>query len=417
MTFFRSVALTVGMTLLAEYSYAEEKPFRPEAGKFPPLEKAYSYRGELVFVDHANRRGSIRVQGAGMYFRNKPHPFAMLPYGIIRYLGATADLRDIPLGTVLHVRAFLPPDPKLSAVPVLPINNRKKNAGYSGAGTAPAENHVLLLEDEASHCLREGKVWKLKEVDLKDSAGKIIARLESKTGGDKGEEETMTFDAATLIWRGREKLQVADLVDEGMWPESGKKSLHDQSVLLGITWRPTPDGIFTRFHVSDVWLDDVSIQRATLNQTQRHKAFIRSRWMPAFVDAIEYGKFGHAEVTATLFGGMDQSLYADFKQDVSAMMNPVENTLKHTHGAYGPGHMASRGRILEVMKTKGEAPLGSSGIRIRFKTDLIIEGIRPGRVVRVCPGNWPQVQIPREEYLGGNKLEERFPTPDIFPKY
>ena len=83
--------------------------FRPEAGKFPPLEKAHSYRGELVFVDHANRRGSIRVQGSGMFFRNDPHPFAMLPYGIVRYHGAPADLRDIPLGTVLHVRAFLPP--------------------------------------------------------------------------------------------------------------------------------------------------------------------------------------------------------------------------------------------------------------------------------------------------------------------
>ena len=94
--------------------------FRPESGKFPPLEKAHSYRGELVFVDHANRRGSIRVQGSGMFFRNDPHPFAMLPYGIVRYHGAPADLRDIPLGTVLHVRAFLPPDPKTSAVPVLP---------------------------------------------------------------------------------------------------------------------------------------------------------------------------------------------------------------------------------------------------------------------------------------------------------
>ena len=92
--------------------------FRPEAGKFPPLEKAHSYRGELVFVDHANRRGSIRVQGSGMFFRNDPHPFAMLPYGIIRYHGAPADLRDIPLGTVMHVRAFLPPDPATSAVPV-----------------------------------------------------------------------------------------------------------------------------------------------------------------------------------------------------------------------------------------------------------------------------------------------------------
>jgi len=49
--------------------------------------------------------------------------------------------------------------------------------------------------------------------------------------------------------------------------------------------------------------------------------------------------------------------------------------------------------------------------------DLILEGIRPGRVVRVRPGNWPQVQVPREEYLNDTSPEERFPTPAIFPKY
>ena len=210
---------------------------------------------------------------------------------------------------------------------------------------------------------------------------------------------------------------MADLVQEGIWPESGKKSLDDQAVLLGITWRPTPDGVFTRFHVSDVWLDDLAMQRAVHNQTETHKAFIRSRWMPGWVDDVEYGKFGTATVTATLFGGMNDSLYADFKKGVSAMMNPVENTLKHTHGAYGPRHMACRGPIIEVTRLEGKAPLGSSGIQVRFKTDLILEGIRPGRVIRICPGSWPQVQIPREEYLGGNKPEERFPTPDIFPKY
>jgi hypothetical protein len=341
----------------------------------------------------------------------------MLPYGIIRYHNAPAQLRDIPIGTVLHARGFLPPDPKLSAVPVLPINNRNKTAGYSGKGTAPAENHLILLEDEPSFCQREGKVWKLQEIELQNLAGKVVARRESKTASDKGKEETMTFDAATRIWRGREKLLVADLVQVGTWPESGKKSLDDQAVLLGITWRPTPDGVFTRFHVSDVWLDDVSIQRAARNQTETHKAFIRSRWIPGWVDAVEYGKFGTATITATLFGGMDDSLYADFKKGVSAMMNPVENTLKHTHGAIGPRHMACRGPILEVTRLDGKTPLGSSGIQVRFKTDLILEGIRPGRIIRICPGSWPQVQIPREEYLGGNKLEERFPTPDIFPKY
>lgn len=397
---------------------AEEPPFRPEAGKFPPLEKAHSYRGELVFVDHVNRRGSLRVQGDGMFFRNDPHPFAMLPYGIVHYHGAPADLRDLPLGTVLHVRAFLPPDPENSAVPVLPINNKEIDADHNrGAGIFPAENHVLLLEDEPSHCLREGKVWKLKQLELRDNQGMIIASREPKAGGDgEASEEKMTFDAAIRIWRGRERLGVADLIDEGIWPNSGKKSLDGQSVLLGITWKPTADGVFTRFHISDIWLDDVAMQRAAQNQTETHKTFIRSRWMPAWVDAVEYGKFGEATVTATLFGGMDESLYADFKKDVPALMNAVTNTLKHTHGQYGPAHMACKGPILQVTKTESEAPLGSSGIQIQFKTDLIIEGIRPGRIVRVRPGNWPQVQVPREEYVG-DSIEARFPTPAIFPKY
>jgi hypothetical protein len=153
------------------------KPFRPEAGKFPPLKKAHSYRGELVFVDHANRRGSIRVQSNGIFRFTAPHPFALLPYAVVRYHGAPADLRDIPLGTMLHVRAFLPPDPKTSAVPVLPVNNREKTKA-GNLGTAPAENHVLLLEDEPSHCLREGLVWKLKELEIKNNEGTILASRE-----------------------------------------------------------------------------------------------------------------------------------------------------------------------------------------------------------------------------------------------
>lgn len=392
------------------------EPYRPEAGKFPPIEKAYSYRGELVFLDHANRRGSLRVKGDGMFFRNDPHPFALLPYATVRYHGAPADLMDIPLGTVLHVRAFLPPDPKTSVVPVLPIDNKTKDANHNrGAGIFPAENHVMLLEDDPSHCQHEGLTWKLKEMDIKNFAGIILATCEPKEGANgKATEEKLTFDAATRVWRGREALTIEDLVTEGAWPADGKKSLNGQSVLLGISWKPTPDGIFTRFHISDIWLDDASIQRAASQQTETHKAFIRSRWMAAWIDAVEYGKFGRATVTATLFGGMDSSLYADFQKGTPAMMNSVESTLKHTHGAYGPYHMASRGSIMEVIKLPGEPPLGSSGIQIKFETDLIIEGIRPTRVVRVRSDKWPMVNVPREEYLGTDNVEERFVTPAIF---
>ena len=212
-------------------------------------------------------------------------------------------------------------------------------------------------------------------------------------------------------------LPIYELISEGAWPAEGKKSLNGQSVLLGICWKPTPDGIFTRFHISDIWLDDVAMQRAAKSQAEVHKAFIRSRWMAAWIDAVEYGKFGRATVTATLFGGMDASLYADFKKGTPAMMNAVEANLKHDHGAYGAAHMSSRGSILEVIKIPGAPPMGSSGIQIRFETDLIIEGIRPGRIVRVRSGAWPMVNVPREEYLNSSSVEERFPSPAIFQKF
>jgi hypothetical protein len=400
----------------------ESEIFRPEPGQFPPLEKAHAYRGELVFVDHANRRGSLRVEGTGKFYRNDPHPFAMLPYGMVRYLGAPADLRDVPLGTVMHVRAFLPPDPKTSAVPVLPPDSKSKDAGhYRGTGIFPAENHVLLLEDEPSHCLREGLVWKLKEVEIKGGEGTLTATREPKQGvAPKAIEETMTFDSSVRIWRGSERLGIARIIGEKTWPASGKKTLGGQPVLLGVTWKPAPgdglSGAFTRFHVSDLWLDETAIVEAARFQTETHKAFIRSRWMPALVDAVEYGRLGRATVTATLFGGMDPSLYADFQSGVPAQMNGSENTLKHAGGHYGPGHIASSGRITGITRATGEIPAGSSGIQIRFETDLVIEGIRAARVVRVRPESWPRMQIPREEYVN-DSIEERFPTPAIFPKY
>lgn len=408
----------------AEQKNGNEEPraavFRPSPGEFPPIERAHSYRGELTFVDHANRRGSVRIQSNGKFRFTMPSPFAMLPFGMVRYHGAPADLRDIPLGTMLHVRAFLPPDPQTSVVPVLPINNRTKKLGNAGTGTAPAENHVLLLEDEPSHCLRKGLVWKLKKLYIRNGEGTIVASRQSKVGdAEPAEDETFTFDAATRIWQERELLGVRDLIADGTWPASGKKSLDDRSVLLGITWKPTPDGVFVRFHISDIWLDDAATQRATLNQTETHKAFIKSRWMPAKIDTVEYGKFGRATVAATLFGGMDDSLYADFRKGKRAMLAASENTLKHwAGGTAGTAQMAAKGMILDVLRENEAIPLGSSGIQIRMDIDLITEGFRPGRVVRVRPNLWPDVDVPRDEYLidSRDRHKERFPTPDIFPK-
>ena len=195
-----AIALPLIVSLLTSVTTFADEPFRPEVGKFPPAEKAKAYTGELVFVDHANRRGSIRVP-ADLYCRSAPHPFAMLPYGMVRRHGAPADLRDLPLGTMLHGRFYLPPDPLVSSVPVV----------KRGTDTHPAENHAILLEDEPSYCHREGKVWRLQEVEIQDREGTIVANRGPLEGTeDQENEQLMTIDAATRIWRGRERLGMED---------------------------------------------------------------------------------------------------------------------------------------------------------------------------------------------------------------
>lgn len=407
--FHQLFAICLGLLFLATGATVADEPYRPEPGKFPLAEKAKPYTGELTFVDHAHRRGSLRVPVEGSFYTQPGRPFAMLPYGVVRYHGAPAELKDIPLGTVLHGRFYLPPDPTISLVP-----------------NANEANHAILLEDEPSFCLREGKVWRLRQIEMRGDEGMIIASREAKeAGSENGKEERFTVDDTTRYWRGREKLGLDEVTAEGLWPTDGMKQLDGQSVLLGLTWQPMNDfwkGAVNGFHVSDIWLDEVAMRRATQFQTKIHKEFIQGRWMPAWVDHVEYGKFGAATVTATLFGGMDPSLYADFKKRGQAQMGAATETLKHANGgSAGHAHMAIRGPLQDVIHQDVihqdvDIPLGSSGIQIRMQVDLVLEGFRPGSIVRIRPMNWPADPIPREEFLGYGGHAERFPSPDIFTK-
>lgn len=392
----------------------EAVPFRPELGKFAPLEKAHPYRGELVFVDHVNRRGSLRVTGGSeVFFQHRPQPFALLPYGVVRFQNAPADLRNIPIGTLLHASGFLPPDPGSSSVPIV----------QKATVEQPAENHLLLLEDEPSHCLRLGKVWKLKEVDVQKHLTKLVATLEPKGNPDaSAPEQTLTLDEGTRIWRGRECLALRDLVADGLWPAEGRRALHGQPVQLGLSWLPAgtwENRVENQFHITDIWLDESAMQRSSEHQSGLHKSLMRTRLMPAYVNAVEYGKFGRATATVTLFGGMDPSLYADFKKGEQGVIVSAENTLKPWSSIVSSSHIGSKGTIVEVAKTDADPSPGNSGIQVRLETDLIIEGIRPGKVVRIRPAAWPHVSAPREEYLIDPRIDsdERFPTPAIFPKY
>ncbi|MCA9080744.1 MAG: hypothetical protein KDA58_09310 [Planctomycetaceae bacterium] len=374
-----------------------EDPFRPEPGKFPPLEQSKAYRGELVFVDHVNRRGSLRLHVDGHYQEGRLHHFAMLPYGVVRYHGAPADLRDIPIGTILYGRFYLPPDPTTSSVPNV----------NGGQITAPPETHAILLEDGPSLCLREGKSWTLQEAKLSGIEGTLNAQLERKDEGDGlGGKHELTIDRSTRIWRGRESLGLDDLVAERVWNAQVGTPLNNQAVQMALGWHPRY--LYQQFHVADIWLDEAALQVAIERQRQRHIRHIRTRWMPAQVDMIEYGKFGQATIKATLYGGMDASLYADFKPGIGGKMAAAEETLR----TWWPDHDGMDGRIVGVEQISEDPPLGSSGIQVTFEVPLILEGFRPGRIVRIRPQNWPNVKPPVEERVRG--FEDRWPSPDIF---
>jgi hypothetical protein len=403
-----SLCVTLVICLFADATEADER-FRPEAGKFPPADKAESYMGQLTFVDHANRRGSLRIPNEYHFFRHEAQPFAMLPFGMIYHHGAPANLQDIPLGTMVHGRFYLPPDPKRSLVP--DVNKA---------------NHAILLEDEPSYCLREGLIWKLKQIELQGDEGMIVAMRAPKNGGEgESKEEKFTLDDTTRFWRGREQLRLDELVAEGMLPDSGKKDLSGEAVYLSLTWQPMGmgnrgghnfwGGAFNGYHISDIWLDETAMQRATKFQTNVHREFIQGRWMPGWIDDVEYGKSGHATVTATLFGGFDESLYADIKQAKRGQISGATETLKHNHGAYTHDHMAIQGSMSVVKEQTENVPLGSSGIQVRIDVDLVLEAYRPGRIVRIRPMNWPADPLPREEWLGED-YEDRYPTPAIYSK-
>ncbi len=76
----------------------------------------------------------------------------------------------------------------------------------------------------------------------------------------------------------------------------------------------------------------------------------------------------------------------------------------------GKALAAGSGRIQNPRLASGASQSVTTAIGFDIDLDLL-------RVVRVRPGSWPQVQVPREEYLNDTSPEERFPTPAIFPKY
>ena len=130
----------------AKSPYAADELLRQ--GIFPPEGTGTYIEGDLVINDPVNRRGAIREK------RHFPrHYFAMLPYGMVRYHGAPADLCDIPPGTHMHGKFLVPLEGEQETIPVSE-KVLKEKPHYRN-------NHAILLEDDVSFKNIQKKIEKL----------------------------------------------------------------------------------------------------------------------------------------------------------------------------------------------------------------------------------------------------------------
>lgn len=352
----------------------------PVPGEFPPVGAGIQLAGDLVVVDAMNRRGGLRID-RGPQTPTRRHFFQMLPYGMARYHGAPAELRDIPQGTHVHVRLLLPPEAEKNLVPRLSEEESKQPANKLLRYT-----HALEIEDDFSFYARRGRAWKV--VALEAGVGLKESRFELTLDPDGpavegGINERMNFslDRSTRIWKER-RLVSREEIRPG------------QIVQANLTWSMPNEK--QEYGIIDLWLDEESRAGFTEIQRENHLMHQKSRFVPGWVDAVENGDTGRGVVTLTLFGGVDPSLYAELEagKDKGLRLTVAEPTLRtwRFHVENAP-----LGKVVSWNRS-ADPPPGSSGIQLRLDVELR-QGFMPGRVIRMKKPGWIYVLLPDDEWV------------------
>ena len=347
----------------------------PRPGVFPSKESGIQVHGDLVVSDSVNRRGALREK------RSTPrHYFAMLPYGMVWYHGAPADIRDLPPDIHMHGQFLLPMEGEEKTIPLSDnLIKDHKNLCY---------NHAILLEDDMSFYSRRGRSWKV--IGFEQGGGPAprlklsVEPVGPEIEGGINKSTLFDIDDSTRIWQKRQ-LVSREAIKSG------------QLVQVNLTWGP-----FDSLATTDVWLDEESLEASREIQRNRHLKHIRSRFLPGWVDEVKNDDSGGGEVTVTFFGGMDPSLYSDIRKSQKVKICNAENTLRTWN--YHQEH-ASHATIIEKKDIKNP-PLGSSDLQVKLKVVRMVDGFRPGRIVRV-KGPWTYVLLPWDEHINSEEAYER----------
>ncbi len=346
-------------------------------GEFPPAGSAHAISGELIYVDKQERRFRLRVDRDDTQSRavwDCPLDAYMLPYGSIYYHGSPAALEDIPLGTHLHGQFYWRAEDDTTSPPDTQNFRITPDIDF---------RRCFRLEDDFTYRARQQQLWEIEAVDLQEM--KLTARLRT---GEQTADQSQIFDllTSTRVWQGRSLVTLEDLQPS-------------QHVLINLTWVT----LYGPGRITEIWLDETSRALATAQQLERHRNYIRERGLAGWVTEVDDEQ---EIVSVTFFGGIDPALLEEIGSPASpASDNPAGRpglaVARDSLITYDPVNDRKRGDILEVRRIPIEP--GSSGVQVRLKMDLLLEGYRPHRVVRYFPAHWPVLALPREEQFFGRE--------------
>ncbi|PQO25263.1 hypothetical protein C5Y96_25505 [Blastopirellula marina] len=350
-------------TFRTDASEDEKLPwYQTVPGQFPPEGSAHYYTGELVSKDHIHRKGMIRVSRTDKQRRSHwdlPVDFRLLPYGSLAYHGAPAALKDIPIGTHLHGLWYIKDE-----------GEETKSLFYNRKSIESDFTKAFRLVDDFTYYQQKNQLWQVDRVDLKEMKLYLVSQAE---GEEKPTAIEVDLTPATRVYLGKQFATLEDI-------QPG------QNVLFNLTWAT----LYGVGRCTELWLDEESRQIATAQQRAQHLLHQKDRGIAGIIDAVDNQ---NRILTVTFFGGIDPTLLEDFKPNTTAQVCVSEPTLQ----IYDQVNDKKGGPILSVEQV--EKRPGSSGIQVRVQPSLLLEGYRPGRIVRIFPSGWPIVTLPEEETL------------------
>lgn len=366
----------------------DDKPdwFQLIEGQFPPEGSAHAVSGELMQMDHLERRFQLRVDRNDSQDRSivdLPLDATMLAYGAIWYQGAPAALQDIPLGTHLHGLFYQSEADDQTPLPSTAHDRKTPEWEF---------RRCFRIEDDFSFDARQKQLWKIDSVDLD---AKQLTATRQDNGQPSGPPKRFDLLTSSRVFMGH---GIANL----------KAIQPGQTVLFNLTWGT----LYGLGRITEVWLDEPARALVTENQLERHRNHIRERGLPGWVNAVDDEK---QIVTITFFGGVDSTLFDELtginEEPQGWPFTYPEDDPKAPKGGiavareclmtYDPVNDRKGGNILHI----GQVPLepGSSGVQIKVKCGMLLEGYRPRRIVRFYPATWKVIALPLEEQFHGRE--------------